>query len=68
MAMKERQILMGLVYRRRVREGRNAWLNVGRRGVSQSVRLGRVTINSAGRGSVRLFRGVSYRFGKGRQR
>ena len=53
---------MGLQYRRRS-GGKNTWANVSRSGVSVSHRAGPVTVNSRGRGSVRLGKGVSYRFG-----
>jgi Protein of unknown function (DUF4236) len=54
---------VGWVYRRRVRLGRNAWLNISKRGVSESVRVGPVTFNSRGRRSVRVAKGLSYRSG-----
>ncbi len=53
---------MGLTYRRRKRLGRSSWLNVGSGGVTASRRTGRVTVNSRGRGSVRIARGLSFRF------
>lgn len=53
---------MGFSYRRRVRLGRSSWLNVSKRGLSTSKRLGRVTVSSRGRGSVRLGKGLSFRF------
>jgi hypothetical protein len=52
---------MGLVFRRRVRAGKHSWLNLSRHGVSVSHRRGRVTVNSRGRVSVRLLRGLSWR-------
>lgn len=54
---------MGFQYRKRIRTGRNSWLNLSKRGVSGSVRMGPVTFNSRGRSSVRLGRGLSYRSG-----
>jgi hypothetical protein len=53
---------MGLMFRRRRRIGRNTWLNFSRRGVSASTRLGRLTVNSRGRGSFRIGKGWSWRF------
>lgn len=53
---------MGLVFRRRVRTGRNTWLNLSKSGVSVSRRLGRLTVNSRGVSSLRLGKGLSYRF------
>lgn len=54
---------MGFVYRKRIRTGKRSWLNVSKRGVSGSVRLGPLTLNSRGRSSLRLGRGLSYRGG-----
>jgi hypothetical protein len=53
---------MGLTYRRRRRIGRNTFLNVSTRGASISRRVGRVSVSSKGRGSIRLGRGFSWRF------
>ena len=52
---------MGLIFRRRVRVGRDSWANVSGSGVSVSKRVGRVTVNSRGRATVRLGRGISWR-------
>lgn len=57
---------MGLVFRKRVTVGRNAWFNISNRGASETARIGPVTMNSRGRGSVRILPGLSYRFGKRR--
>jgi hypothetical protein len=48
---------MGLVFRRRVRIGENQTVNLSKR-VSQ------VTVNSRGRGSIRILPGPSFRFGR----
>lgn len=53
---------MGLVYRRRKRLTRNTWVNAGTGGASVSARRGRVTVNTRGRGSIRIMRGLSFRF------
>jgi hypothetical protein len=53
---------MGLIFRKRIRTGRGSALNVSRAGVSASKRLGRVTLSSRGRGSVRIAKGLSFRF------
>ena len=53
---------MGLVFRSRKRIGRSTWLNFSRSGVSASKRIGRMTVSSRGRGSIRLGRGFSWRF------
>ena len=45
---------MGFTVRKRVRLGRHLSLNLSRRGVSASVRAGRVTVNSRGSLSVRI--------------
>lgn len=55
---------MGLYFRRRTRLTRRSWLNWSRSGVSVSHRRGPVTVNSRGRVTVRLARGLGWRFGK----
>lgn len=52
---------MGLIFRKRVKTGRNTWLNLSKSGVSTSRRAGRVTVNSRGRVSVRLAKGLTWR-------
>lgn len=54
---------MGLIYRKRVRVGRNTTVNLSGRGASVSERVGRVTFNSRGRVSVRILPGLSLRLG-----
>ena len=54
---------MGFYYRKRARVGKNTWLNVSKRGLSVSERVGPFTFNSRGRTSVRLGNGLSYRGG-----
>ena len=54
---------MGFSYRKRIRTGRRSWLNISRRGVSGSGRFGPFTVNSRGRTSLRLGKGLSYRGG-----
>jgi hypothetical protein len=54
---------MSLVIRKRLRLSPNSWLNLGLRGMSASIRAGRVTASTTGRMSVRLFPGASWRFG-----
>lgn len=57
---------MGLVYRKRKSLGAGSWLNVSKRGASVSKKVGRVTLNSRGGGSIRIAPGLSFRFGKRR--
>jgi uncharacterized protein DUF4236 len=57
---------MGFSYRRRIRLGRGSWMNVSKGGASLSSRRGCLTLNSRGGGSVRVARGLSYRFGRRR--
>lgn len=52
---------MGFQYRRRIRTGRNSWLNVSKSGISASGRAGRVTVNSRGSLFVRIARGLFWR-------
>jgi hypothetical protein len=53
--------MMTLIFRRRVRLGRRGAVNLSRRGASLSWRFGPLTVNSGGRWSLRLGRGVSWR-------
>lgn len=55
---------MGLIYRRRKRTGPSTWLNLSKSGASESVRAGRLTVNSRGRARIRIARGLSFRIGK----
>jgi hypothetical protein len=55
---------MGLVYRRSRRLGRRSRINYGTGGVSVSYRLGPLTVNSRGRVSLLLGRGLSWRSGR----
>jgi hypothetical protein len=55
---------MGLIYRRSRRLGRRSRINYGTGGVSGSYRLGPLTVNSRGRVSLRLGRGLSWRSGR----
>lgn len=53
---------MGFIWRKRVGLTPNSWLNLSKSGVSASHRRGPVTVNTRGRGSIRIFKGLSYRF------
>ena len=55
---------MGLVFRKRIRIGENQTVNLSKRGASVAKRVGRVTVNSRGRGSIRILPGLSFRFGR----
>lgn len=54
---------MGFYFRKRVRLGKGQWLNLSKRGVSFSKRIGRFTFNSRGRANVRIGKGIGYRGG-----
>ena len=54
---------MGFYIRRRVRLGKGSWLNLSKRGLSLSQKVGPVTVNSRGRTNVRLGKGIGYRGG-----
>ena len=57
---------MGFVFRRSIRLGRTGRLNISKRGASISERIGRLTLNSRGGGSIRILPGLSFRFGRRR--
>jgi hypothetical protein len=52
---------MGLQYRRRIRTGKNTFVNVSGGGVSMTKRFGPLSINSRGHVSIRLGSGFSFR-------
>ncbi|MBU6314942.1 MAG: DUF4236 domain-containing protein [Acidobacteria bacterium] len=54
---------MGFYIRKRVRVGKNTFLNLSKRGASVSQRFGPFTVNSRGRTNVRLGNGLGYRGG-----
>ena len=53
---------MGLVFGKRIRIGGNETVDLSTRGASVAQR--RVTVNSRGRGSIRILPGLSVRFGR----
>lgn len=53
---------MGLSFRRSIRLGKALRVNLSKSGPSLSTKLGRVSVSSRGRGSVRLGKGLSWRF------
>lgn len=55
---------MGLSFRKRIKITDNLYLNLSKKGVSASLKLGNVTINSNGNKTIRLGKGVSYRIPK----
>ena len=55
---------MGFSFRRSISLGTGRRLNLSKRGASVSQRLGRLTLNSRGGGSIRILRGLSFRFGR----
>lgn len=57
---------MGFQFRKSKSLGYGTRLNVSKSGASVSKKVGRVTINSRGRGSIRIAPGLSFRFGKHR--
>jgi len=54
---------MGIQYRRRVKTGKNSWINLSGRGASGSAKFGPLTVNSRGRTSFRIAPGLAYRGG-----
>ncbi|WP_415854028.1 DUF4236 domain-containing protein [Sinomonas sp. G460-2] len=55
---------MGLIFRKRVRLSKGLWLNLSRSGASVSARVGRTTVNSRGRATTKLGKGLYWRSGK----
>jgi hypothetical protein len=55
-------LTMGLVWRSRKRLGSGTWLNLSKSGATVSKRVGPVSVSSRRRGSIRLGKGLSFRF------
>jgi len=53
---------MGLVFSRRKRLGQGVNLNLSKSGASVTKKVGRVTLSTRGRGSIRIAKGLSFRF------
>ena len=53
---------MGLIFRKSKSLGRGGRVNLSKTGVSVSKRVGRVTVNTRGRGRIRIAKGLSFRF------
>lgn len=54
---------MGLYFRKRIPVGKRGAINLSRRGASGTVRLGRLSLNTRGRTTVRLGKGLTWRGG-----
>lgn len=52
---------MGLIFNRRKKIGRRTTANFSRSGVSLSRRMGPITVNSRGRATIRLAKGLRIR-------
>ena len=53
---------MGLIFRKQIKLGKRSRINLSKSGASVSTKMGRVTLNSRGRGSVRIAKGISWRW------
>lgn len=53
---------MGLVFRKTKRVSNGTALNASKSGVSASKRVGPVSVSTRGRGSVKLGKGLGFRF------
>lgn len=52
---------MGFSFRKRIKIGDNTFLNISKKGISLSQKVGRTTINSRGTVNVNLGNGLNYR-------
>lgn len=52
---------MGLIFSRRKKVGKNTTANVSKGGVSVSRKAGPLTVNSRGKASVRLGKGIRFK-------
>ena len=57
-------ICMGISYRKRIKVGDGVFLNISKRGVSISKKVGNTTINSKGAITINLGNGIIYRMPK----
>jgi hypothetical protein len=53
---------MGFVFNRRKRLGKGTTLNISKSGASVSKRKGPISVSSRGKGSVRLGKGIRFKF------
>ena len=53
---------MAIRFRKTFKLGKNTKVNMSKSGVSVSKKIGPITINSKGNGSIRLGKGLSYGF------
>ena len=53
---------MGFSFRKTMPVGRSARVNISKSGASVSKKVGRTTVNSRGRATVRLGKGTAFRF------
>ena len=52
---------MGLIFRKTLKLGKKSKVNLSKRGASISRKMGPLTLNSRGRATVRLGKGLSWR-------
>ena len=52
---------MGISFRKRIKIGEGTYLNVSKKGVSVSKKVGNVTVNSRDTATVNLGHGLTYR-------
>lgn len=52
---------MGISFRKRIKIGEGTYINVSKKGVSVSKKVGNVTVNSRGTATVNLGHGLTYR-------
>ena len=55
---------MGFSFRKQIKIGKHTKANISKKGVSFSYKLGPLTINSKGDKTLRLGKGLSYKFNK----
>lgn len=55
---------MGISFRKRIRIGKGTFLNISKKGISISQKIGNVTFNSRGTTTVNLGNGITYRTSK----
>lgn len=59
-----KETVMGISFRKRIRIGKGTFLNISKKGISISQKIGNVTFNSRGTTTVNLGNGITYRTSK----
>lgn len=51
---------MGFQFHKKIKLGKHAWINIGKKGASGSFKIGPITFNTKGKTTVNFGNGVKY--------